>query len=66
MPPDYLIFGKNSDFEATWKMVQNCSEADKMRLLLRLYSYFTKGKEPKYLEKNVLNEIDEISSKIMD
>lgn len=56
---DYLIFGKNSDFDETWKLIQNCSENDKMHLFLRMYSYFTGGKEAKYQEERLLKEIDE-------
>lgn len=56
---DYLIFGKHADFNETWKLIQNCSENDKMHLFLRLYSYFTKGKHATFQENACLCEIDE-------
>lgn len=56
---DYLIFGKHSDFNETWRLIQNCSENDKMHLFLRMYSYFTKGKDAKYQDEYLIKEIDE-------
>lgn len=63
---DYLIFGKPSDFNETWKLVQNCSENDKMHMFLRLYSYFSHGKNEKYLNKDYLTEIDEKIAKMKE
>lgn len=60
---DFLIFGKNSDYNTTWKQIQNCSENDKMQLFLRMYSYFTHGKDAKYQETALLKELDEKFSK---
>ena len=45
---DYVLFGKKEDVDEVWKLLLNCSEQDKLYLLLRLYTYFTKFKESKY------------------
>lgn len=63
---DYLIFGRHSDFDETWKMIQNCSEQDKMRLMLRMYTYFTKGKDAKYQEDSAVKAMDEIILKVLE
>ena len=45
---DYVLFGKHEDSNEVWKMILNCSERDKMFLLMRLILYFTKIKETTY------------------
>lgn len=45
---DYLLFGRHESVEDVWRMIVNCSENDKMLLMLRLISYFSKAKEAKY------------------
>ena len=41
---DYILYGDKENLDDTWCMILNCSEQDKMFLLLRLLSYFTKIK----------------------
>lgn len=66
---DYLLFGKYESVDDIWKMIVNCSENDKMLLMLRLISYFSKAKEVKYCIReeqtgydgeilNILREMD--------
>lgn len=45
---DYILFGKEQDSNETWKMVLNCSEEDKLVLLLRLFQYFSQMKKRQY------------------
>lgn len=42
---DFVIFGKNETLDEAWKTIVNCTESDKMRLMLRLVMYFQKTKE---------------------
>lgn len=42
---DYILFGKNRGMDEAWETVLNCSETDKMFLMLRLFIYFTKHKK---------------------
>lgn len=56
---DYLLFGKHSNSEKTWENIQNCSENDKLMLMLRLFMYFSEIKDEKFLSNKVLNELDE-------
>lgn len=55
---DFLLYGKNSDFDETWKMIQNCTESQKLCLMIRLMTYFTKVKSSIYMEKKSLQECD--------
>lgn len=41
---DYILYGDRENLDDTWCMILNCTEQDKMVLLLRLFSYFTKFK----------------------
>ncbi len=42
---DYVLFGKQQNIDEVWKDVLNCSESDKMFILMRLLVYFTKIKK---------------------
>lgn len=42
---DFVLYGKNEGLDEAWEAVLNCSETDKMFLMLRLLSYFTKIKK---------------------
>lgn len=57
---DYLLFGKRPEWEGAWETVENCSESDKMRLMLRLLAYFMLVKKEKYTPEEVLKEIDDM------
>lgn len=57
---DYLLFGKRPDWKGIWQIVENCSENDKMHLMLRLLMYFMMVKKEKYTSEEMLKEIDEM------
>lgn len=42
---DYILFGKKSGVEDTWKEVINCTEVDKVVIFLRLFDYFSYAKD---------------------
>lgn len=42
---DFVFYGKIQDMDAVWKEIINCSEADKLLILLRLLAYFTEVKK---------------------
>lgn len=44
---DYILFGEQPDLAGLWKKIVNCTEKDKLFLLLQLYNYFfcRSGKE---------------------
>lgn len=37
---DYILFGETRSFEDTWFRIDNCNEADKLQLMLRLFKHF--------------------------
>lgn len=41
---DYVLFGKTQSINNAWEEISNCSEEDKMFILVRLAAYFTKAK----------------------
>lgn len=56
---DYILFGKQCDVDEAWKMLLNCSERDKMFLLLRLVSYFSAVRQGQYLTQDMQSVCDE-------
>ena len=42
---DHVLFGETKCIDNTWEAILNCSETDKLFLLLRLLVYFTKSKK---------------------
>ena len=56
---DYMLFGKQCDVDEAWKMLLNCSERDKMFLLLRLVSYFSAVRQGQYLTHDMQSICDE-------
>lgn len=56
---DYLLFGKNANFEETWKLIENSSEHDKLYYLLRLVVYFSHEKKKTFLHEEYRVKIDE-------
>ncbi len=58
---DYILYGDNKNLDDTWRMILNCSESDKMFLLLRLLVYFTIIKDTEFpLQDNQSNKDKEI------
>ena len=41
---DYLLFGSYEEYNNVMDVIQNCKEADKMRILLELTQYFVEIK----------------------
>ncbi len=61
---DYLLFGKRSEWDEVWAKVENCSEDNKMHLMLRLLAYFMSVKKEKYVPSEVLTQLDEAVVKL--
>lgn len=64
---DYLLYGDYKNFDQVMDMVQNCSEPDKMKILLRLTQYFVNDKkkiftdiESKAQNKDISKELKHI------
>ena len=64
---DYLLYGNYKNFDQVMDMVQNCSEPDKMKILLRLTQYFVNDKkkiftdiESKAQNKDISKELKHI------
>lgn len=55
---DFILFGKNQSLDDTWVTILNCSETDKLFLLLRLLVYFTRNKKGIFLLKEEQSEED--------
>ncbi len=55
---DYLLFGDTQNPNEAWKMILNCTDHDKMLLLLRLFSYFSEAKGEVYPDKKTLKQSD--------
>ena len=53
---DYLLYGDYKDIDNAMDVIQNCTEADKMKILLRLTQYFVGDKKKIYVEAKQLKE----------
>lgn len=62
---DYILYGKTSGMDETWKAILNCSEADKIFLLGRLMLYFSETKKGTYSVKEKQTDYDKIISQMM-
>ena len=49
---DYVLFGEHEGVDDVWDSILNCSEQDKMALMLRLLMYFTEVKKGRFSLKN--------------
>lgn len=58
---DYLLFGKYKSIDDAMDVIQNCTEGDKMIILLRLIQYFVDDKKKIFVETNDPNEEREVS-----
>ncbi len=58
---DYILFGKMESADDLWKAILNCSEEDKLTLLLKLLFYFTRMKKGVFsLKEDKQEEIEMI------
>lgn len=57
---DYVLFGKKQDMSEVWKSILNCTEEDKMVMLMRLLEYFTDVKKEMFPRKNKYSKEEEI------
>lgn len=63
---DFILFGKKQSLDDTWETILNCSETDKLFLLLRLLAYFTKNKKGTFLLKEEQSEEDKEILQLMN
>lgn len=56
---DHVLFGETKSIDSTWEAILNCSETDKLFLLLRLIVYFTKSKKGVFPMAEEQSENDE-------
>ena len=65
---DHVLFGETKSIDGAWEEILNCSETDKLFLMLRLITYFTKTKKGIYPlaeeqseeDKGILQLIDKL------
>ena len=57
---DYILCGKRSDVDETWKMILNCSEMGKMKIMYHLWHYFGVEQKGTFSTKEEQMKVDEI------
>lgn len=55
---DYILFGETPNPNDVWKLALNCTDHDKMLLLLRLFSYFSAAKGEVFPDKKSMKKSD--------
>lgn len=63
---DYLLFGSNDDSDNLIMLVENASEADKMKILMRLMIYFVNEKKRTFTGYRDTKGIIDIFKKVLD
>lgn len=58
---DYLLFGEFKNIDDAMDVIQNCTEADKMKILLRLTQYFVEDKKKIFVGTDSTKEEREVS-----
>lgn len=58
---DYLLYGDYKNIDNAMDVIQNCTEADKLRILLRLTQYFVDDKKKLYVEADQIKEEKAVS-----
>lgn len=56
---DYILFGKSEQSGDLWERIMNCSDSDKMFLMIKLLVYFTKTENSMFYFKDAQNDIDQ-------
>lgn len=51
---EYVLFGKRDKTDEAWRIIMNCPEEDKIRLLLSLLAYFTETRPGRHM--NMTNQ----------
>lgn len=55
---DYILLGENEHSNIVWDQIMNCSDSDKMFLMIKLLFYFTKTKDSIFYHKEEQENID--------
>lgn len=63
---DYLLYGDYKNIDNAMDVIQNCTESDKMKILLRLTQYFVGDKKKIYVESKQTEENKEVSKVLKD
>lgn len=63
---DYILLGKNEHSNLVWDQIMNCSDSDKMFLMIKLLFYFTKTKDSIFYHKEEQGNIDKAILLIME
>lgn len=63
---DWILFDKKADADSAWESIGNCSETDKLYLLLRLLHYFTGTKKSVYTTRDEQQQYSEEIKQFME
>ena len=63
---DWVLFDKTNDAEEVWESIENCSEEDKMFLMLRLLHYFTGVKKTAMVDKSEQGQVSDDIKRFLD
>lgn len=55
---DYILLGEHEQPNIVWDQIMNCSDSDKMFLMIKLLFYFTKTKDSIFYHKKEQENID--------
>lgn len=53
---DFLLYGDYKNLDDALEIIQNCSEADKMKIFLRLIKYFVNDKKQIFVDSDALED----------
>ena len=63
---DYILLGENAHSDSVWEQIMNCTDSEKMFLMIKLLLYFTQTKESAFYFKEEQDDINNVVLHIME
>ena len=63
---DYILFGANESPDVMWERIQNCTDSDKLYLMIKLLFYFANNRNKAFYVKEDKANLDDAIFRVME
>ena len=63
---DYILFGENESPDVMWERIQNCTDSDKLYLMIKLLFYFANNRNKAFYMKEDKANLDDAIFRVME
>ena len=63
---DYILFGENESPDVMWERIQNCTDSDKLYLMIKLLFYFANNRNKAFYVKEDKANLDDAIFRVME